>query len=263
MSLRMGGRCGNWRTAFQTVADGLTETPDYYAVLGVDESASLREIQRAFRQKALKAHPDAGGSHEQMVLVAEAWAALSDPNRRAAYDRQRESVKRCVNDPEWTTVADNVRAEAHQYPRDFQALRTWLGLLASDVGRAKYGSERFLGLKHSTISDSWSGSLMMTLCVVIATRLPTVPIPMNRAIRTSASLCNHFSAGVLHQATITYLGDSTTALLEEFIRHGRPPIRVGERVRLQNEARNMLAQGWDDRWRLQPIKSLPLAAVPG
>jgi len=64
---------------------------DYYEVLGVEREASPDDIKRAFRRLARETHPDANngdrGSEARFRLIAEAYEVLSDPPRRAAYDR--------------------------------------------------------------------------------------------------------------------------------------------------------------------------------
>lgn len=62
---------------------------DYYAELGIAESASKREVDRAYRSQARKLHPDGGGTDEEMKSLNEARAILSDPETRAAYDAER------------------------------------------------------------------------------------------------------------------------------------------------------------------------------
>lgn len=62
---------------------------DYYAELGIAESASKREVDRAYRSQARKRHPDGGGTDEEMKSLNEARAILSDPETRAAYDAER------------------------------------------------------------------------------------------------------------------------------------------------------------------------------
>ena len=65
---------------------------DYYAILGVSKDASAREIQKAFQQKARKLHPDvnkAPDAEEKFKEVSEAYAVLSDEQKRARYDAMR------------------------------------------------------------------------------------------------------------------------------------------------------------------------------
>lgn len=64
---------------------------DYYAVLGVRKNASTEEIRKAFRQLALKYHPDRNqadpDAEARFREVAEAWDVLGDPEKRERYDR--------------------------------------------------------------------------------------------------------------------------------------------------------------------------------
>lgn len=64
---------------------------DYYAVLGVDRDASREDIKRAFRRLARETHPDANPgdaeAEHRFREIAEAYEVLSDPDKRARYDR--------------------------------------------------------------------------------------------------------------------------------------------------------------------------------
>ncbi|AIC13798.1 DnaJ domain-containing protein [Xylella fastidiosa subsp. morus] len=65
---------------------------DYYATLGVEPSAGEAEIKTAYRRLARKYHPDVSqepGAEERFKAVNEAYEALRDPNKRAAYDQLR------------------------------------------------------------------------------------------------------------------------------------------------------------------------------
>ncbi|MEQ8841337.1 MAG: J domain-containing protein [Acidimicrobiales bacterium] len=69
----------------------------HYDVLGVDPSASVTEIRRAYLGLARDAHPDFHHTSEterrsaelRMRKINAAWAVLGDPDARSAYDRRR------------------------------------------------------------------------------------------------------------------------------------------------------------------------------
>jgi len=64
---------------------------DYYAVLGVEKSASPDEIKRAYRRMAIKYHPDKNPGNKEAEAkfkeCAEAYEVLSDPEKRKQYDQ--------------------------------------------------------------------------------------------------------------------------------------------------------------------------------
>ncbi|KAG9043915.1 hypothetical protein FS837_008975 [Tulasnella sp. UAMH 9824] len=64
-----------------------SKTKDYYKILGVSREATEIEIKKAYRKESLIHHPDKGGDEEKFKLVVEAHSVLSDPQRRARYDR--------------------------------------------------------------------------------------------------------------------------------------------------------------------------------
>ncbi|HEY6736151.1 MAG TPA: molecular chaperone DnaJ [Candidatus Saccharimonadia bacterium] len=61
---------------------------DYYDILGISKSASADEIKKAYRKLAMEHHPDRhGGDDAQFKEIGEAYEALKDPQKRAAYDQ--------------------------------------------------------------------------------------------------------------------------------------------------------------------------------
>ena len=77
-------------------ADHQGPVPDLYQLLGVARDASREQIAQAWRRRARAEHPDArpgqpdreaGEAEARFRALAGAWQVLSDPGRRAAYDR--------------------------------------------------------------------------------------------------------------------------------------------------------------------------------
>ena len=64
---------------------------DYYKILGVDRTASEKEIKKAFRKLARECHPDVNpddkAAEQRFKDINEAHEVLSDPEKRAKYDR--------------------------------------------------------------------------------------------------------------------------------------------------------------------------------
>lgn len=79
----------------------LMALPDYYKILGLTQASSQDEIKRAFRKLAKETHPDVCkdiGANDRFVEINEAYAILSDPEKRKSYHtqliRQRENLSR-------------------------------------------------------------------------------------------------------------------------------------------------------------------------
>lgn len=84
---------------------------DYYEVLGVSKSASDAEIKRAYRALAIQHHPDKNPddphAEEKFKEAAEAYAVLSDADKRASYDRFGHSAGQGGGfDPGFSNIED-------------------------------------------------------------------------------------------------------------------------------------------------------------
>lgn len=70
--------------------EAMTDKRDYYDVLGVEKSASQSDLKNAFRRLARKYHPDRStepDAEDRFKEIQEAYAVLSDDQKRAHYDR--------------------------------------------------------------------------------------------------------------------------------------------------------------------------------
>jgi curved DNA-binding protein len=76
---------------------------DYWAVLGLDPGADAASLKRAFRQQARLWHPDLNGNdpvaEERFKLVNEAYAVLTDPKRRQAWEAGIDPAAGSSQDP--------------------------------------------------------------------------------------------------------------------------------------------------------------------
>jgi DnaJ homolog subfamily A member 2 len=72
----------------------------YYKILNVKKSASEAEIKKAYRNLALKNHPDKGGDPEKFKEISEAYETLSNPEKRKKYDKfGKDGLNKNFNDP--------------------------------------------------------------------------------------------------------------------------------------------------------------------
>lgn len=81
----------------------LSNQPDYYAILNIAPTATARDIARAYRSLLRTHHPDTrqknddgdpagAGDVQELHAIMQAYVVLSDPAKRAAYDRSRRTA---------------------------------------------------------------------------------------------------------------------------------------------------------------------------
>jgi curved DNA-binding protein CbpA len=135
---------------------------DHYKALGVQPAADAEEIKKSYRRLVLKYHPDKAPDNpfaeSHFITIREAYAVLSDPARRKAYDeerwlsgmssRARDQVKVT---PEWI-LEESRRLRRHMetvdtYRMNQQALKEYVLLLLSDDHLAILHQERNEKLK--------------------------------------------------------------------------------------------------------------------
>jgi hypothetical protein len=95
--------------SFKNAAGGSPVDASYYNLLGVAPSASQQELRAAYRQLALRLHPDVSEAADATQLfgeVAAAYDVLSDSDSRALYDRYgAEGMKRHAGEHGWAAHA--------------------------------------------------------------------------------------------------------------------------------------------------------------
>ncbi len=149
----------------------MTAKRDYYEVLGVSRDASPDDIKRAFRAKARQYHPDVSkeeNAEERFKEVNEAYAVLSDPEKRRAYDRfGHAAVGAGVpgGDPfvDFTTFSDifdeffggPFRTRSRRAPRRGQDLQYPLRI---EFVEAVFGTEKEIEFERTETCDRCSGS---------------------------------------------------------------------------------------------------------
>lgn len=67
----------------------LNSSKDYYEILGANERTSPPELERLYKRRAARLHPDKGGDEEEMKSLNEAYGVLKNPLSRKDYDTQR------------------------------------------------------------------------------------------------------------------------------------------------------------------------------
>ena len=142
---------------------------DYYAILDVPTDASIEDIKRAYRSKAHRCHPDHGGSHEQMLLINEAFEVLRNPALRREYDYVRVHQADADAQRAAAVNAAKAREAAAHYPHDWAAFEAWLNRFAEDVQRAEYGqTSKLVGnMSLPTAGGSASGWALIIFAALL------------------------------------------------------------------------------------------------
>jgi hypothetical protein len=79
----------------------LDQVKDYYAILGAQKDASRRDIERLYKQRATRHHPDRGGDEADMKALNEAYSVLKNETTRRQYDASRTEAA----EPRFTPVS--------------------------------------------------------------------------------------------------------------------------------------------------------------
>lgn len=124
---------------------------NFYEILGVPRTATDDEIKRSFRRLASQHHPDKGGDTQRFQEIQEAYATLSDADKRRQYDNPQPqtnfnfSAGPNFNFHDIFEMFGVRHGAAHEFQRRTPRMDLWIGL--QDVAR---GGARILALQVGT-----------------------------------------------------------------------------------------------------------------
>jgi len=147
---------------------------DYYAILGVDRSASAEDIKKAYKKLAHKFHPDVSKeakAEERFKEISEAYQALKDPEKRAAYDRlgsDYQSGQDFTPPPDWQQQfrhggfgsANDAQAEGFSFD-DLDLSDLFAGMARGRRGaraNAPVRGEDYEARVHLTLDQAFNGT---------------------------------------------------------------------------------------------------------
>ncbi len=149
---------------------------DYYAILGVSRNATDEEIKKAYRQLAVKYHPDRNPDNkeaeERFKEINEAYSVLSDPQKRAQYDRYGtvEGMDTTA-DFDYSTFEDifsqfssffgDIFGDYHEQRGSYRRPRKGEDIridLTIDFKEAVFGAEKEIKIKKRSICPNCNGT---------------------------------------------------------------------------------------------------------
>jgi len=86
---------------------------DYYEILGANERASRRDLDRLYKRLASRRHPDRGGTEEAMKSLNEAYRVLKNEETRREYDVERNKPAKVAFVPASSPAARDIGLLGH------------------------------------------------------------------------------------------------------------------------------------------------------
>jgi len=123
----------------------------------VDKKASAEEIKKAYRKKAIKLHPDKGGSQEKFQELQHAYEVLSDPSKKEVYDKYGEEGLKDGVGGETGDIFDLLmnRGGGRQAKRKTKSVLHTLKVTLEDVYT---GAQKYLQISRFRICTGCKGS---------------------------------------------------------------------------------------------------------
>ncbi len=141
---------------------------DYYNLLGVSKNATQEEIKKAYRKLAKELHPDRNpdkAAEERLKSINEAYDVLSDPEKRANYDRYGTADFEGINMDGFGSIFDQIfrgfgfggmdRGFSQRGPPQGESLRLRIPLTFEE---AFFGVEKEVAIRRKVSCNTCSGS---------------------------------------------------------------------------------------------------------
>ena len=147
------------------------DNKDHYESLGVDSTATAKNIRQAFRTKAKHMHPDRGGSPEAFKNLANAYDVLSTPAKRRVYDGSRtprRGASKCPQRRGKKSPHVNVRVSV-----------TLAELYHGGAKKVRYECDVIKGPDGKTLANSRNATLSCGACAGTGTVVRTVHIALS------------------------------------------------------------------------------------
>ena len=121
---------------------------DFYEILGIPHSASVRDIKRAYRNKVLEVHPDhhpnCADCQEKFIACTKAYETLMDDEKRKIYDQTRGSYEPIVSDHSVSLTSFNYHKLVDE------SSHVWVVQVYDDLD----GNSRYFGSHWDTVAGS-------------------------------------------------------------------------------------------------------------
>lgn len=148
---------------------------DYYALLEIEETATIEEIKTAFRKQAIKWHPDRNlgrDTTEQMQLINEAYLMLKDKEARQKFDAEYQRFKafkkkeneqyqeqKQENNFNSSTKQNEQKTAYQDYTFNDEVLRNWMNnARRQSVELAKQTIQDFKGMVKVGVKEGLKAS---------------------------------------------------------------------------------------------------------
>ena len=143
---------------------------DFYYILGVNQSATIDDVKKAYRKLSLKFHPDKNEGDpfftDRFKEIQEAYETLSDSTRRSVYDKKKFSnsnAQSTSNRNNFTPEIEFFNSSRDSYEFEEEITFSWRTINANKVSISPFGEVQPIGKKTYKFKDFKNESLTFKL----------------------------------------------------------------------------------------------------